>query len=37
MALMTGGTFKTKFGSLTPTQYEQTHEELEMLHWNVPC
>ena len=36
--LMTaGGTFKTKFGSLTPSQYEQTHEELEMLHLILEC
>ena len=38
MALMTaGGTFKTKFGSLTPSQYEQPHEELEMLHLILEC
>ena len=38
MALTTaGGTFKTKFGSLTPSQYEETHEELEMLHLILEC
>ena len=36
-ALMTGCTFKLKFGSLTPSQYEQTHEELEMLHLILEC